>query len=406
MMIELPKDAAEVMARLNRAGYEAYAVGGCVRDSLLGIAPKDWDICTAASPEEMTQVFAGLHTVETGLKHGTLTVVMNHVPYEVTTFRVDGEYTDHRHPDGVTFVRNVREDLARRDFTVNAMAWSPETGLVDLFGGREDLDAGVIRCVGEPAKRFEEDALRILRAMRFAAVYDFAVEPGTAKAIHALYPTLEGVAAERIRVELAKLVCGRAAERILIQFGDVLRFVLPEAGSASALGSAAASEAVRMACLLAQSGPEGAMRAGERLRMDKATAERIRLLTANIDLPLGAQEHMLMRPLSLLGEDALYQLIEVQAVRIEAVKGQPHEAASAWKREVSASVDALLAKAPCVSIRDLAVNGTDLTHVGVPKGKKIGEYLKALLDAVMDGEVPNDRDTLLARASAWLTVGR
>ena len=167
-----PEDALRVIRRLNEAGHEAWLVGGCVRDGLLGVAPQDWDICTDALPGEMAEAFRGWHVVETGLKHGTLTVMLNHAPYEVTTFRVDGAYTDHRHPDSVTFTPELREDLRRRDFTVNAMAWHPERGLVDCFGGQEDLRARTICCVGEPAERFGEDALRILRAIRFSCTLD------------------------------------------------------------------------------------------------------------------------------------------------------------------------------------------------------------------------------------------
>ena len=177
--MELPRTVSDLISRLENAGFSAYAVGGCVRDTLLSLEPNDWDLCTSARPEEMQEVFRGEHVVETGLKHGTLTVVINHVPYEITTFRTDGSYTDHRHPDSVTFVKEVAGDLARRDFTVNAMAYSPRDGLVDLFGGREDLSRRIIRCVGVPKERFEEDALRILRALRFASVYNFSVDPET-----------------------------------------------------------------------------------------------------------------------------------------------------------------------------------------------------------------------------------
>ena len=226
--MNLPPAVSSLIARLNEAGFSAYAVGGCVRDTLLSKVPHDWDLCTSARPEQMLEVFRGEHVVETGLKHGTLTVVLDHVPYEITTFRTDGVYTDHRHPDSVTFVSDVAGDLARRDFTVNAMAYAPREGLVDLFGGREDLQKKIIRCVGVPAERFEEDALRILRALRFASVYDFTVDPETDKALRLLAPTLKKVAAERIRVELLKLLCGAGAGRILRTYPDVLAVVIPE----------------------------------------------------------------------------------------------------------------------------------------------------------------------------------
>ena len=226
--LTLPAPVSDLLGRLTRAGFSAYAVGGCVRDSLLGFEPHDWDICTSALPDQMQEVFRDFRTVETGLKHGTLTVVVDHVPYEVTTYRVDGDYTDHRHPDSVIFVDDLVKDLARRDFTVNAMAWSPDAGLQDPFDGQQDLSSKLIRCVGEPEQRFEEDALRVLRALRFAAVYDFTIEPDTASALRKKAPDLKMVAGERIREELLKLLCGKAAGRILREYPEVLAEIIPE----------------------------------------------------------------------------------------------------------------------------------------------------------------------------------
>ena len=226
--LTLPAAVSDLLARLTRAGFSAYVVGGCVRDSLLDLTPHDWDICTSALPEQMQEVFRDFRTVDTGLKHGTLMVIADHEPYEVTTFRIDGDYTDHRHPDSVIFVDDLTRDLARRDFTVNAMAWSPEEGLQDPFGGQADLPAKLIRCVGDPLARFEEDALRVLRALRFAAVYDFAIEPDTASALRKKAPDLKMVAGERIREELLKLLCGKAAGRILREFPEVLAEIIPE----------------------------------------------------------------------------------------------------------------------------------------------------------------------------------
>ena len=225
--MDLPRDVSLLISRLEEAGFSAYAVGGCVRDSLMSKQPHDWDLCTSARPEEMLRVFRGEHVVETGLKHGTLTVVLRHVPYEITSFRTEGAYSDHRHPDSVSFVRDVAGDLSRRDFTVNAMAYSPREGLVDLFGGQEDLSRRVIRCVGNPEERFREDALRILRALRFAAAFDFSLDPATSDALRLLAPTLENVAAERIREELLKLLCGPGVGRILRTYPEVFGIVLP-----------------------------------------------------------------------------------------------------------------------------------------------------------------------------------
>jgi len=235
-LLTIPAGADFILRRLMENGFDAYVVGGCVRDSLLGLFPHDWDICTSARPEQMQAVFADCRVIETGLKHGTLTVLHDRIPYEVTTFRVDGGYTDHRHPDSVSFVSNVVDDLARRDFTVNAMAWNPQTGLVDAFHGQEDLRAGIIRAVGDPKTRFTEDALRILRALRFASVYGFQIDDATSQAAHDLRHTLTDVAAERIRVELAKLLCGQGAADILRAAFDVRVLCWNPRRTAAALG--------------------------------------------------------------------------------------------------------------------------------------------------------------------------
>ncbi|MGN1021153.1 MAG: CCA tRNA nucleotidyltransferase [Aristaeellaceae bacterium] len=445
-MIQLPKGAAFVVDRLTRAGYPAYVVGGCVRDALLGVAPKDWDVCTAATPDAMQRVFAGCHVVETGLKHGTLTVVVEHVPYEVTTFRVDGAYTDHRHPDTVAFVADVREDLARRDFTINAMAYHPATGLVDAFHGREDLAAGIIRCVGEPEKRFGEDALRILRALRFASVYGFALEERTARAVHSLKGTLHGVAAERIRAEMGKLLCGRGAEAILRDFADVIMEVLPAlrpmAGfeqhtpyhrydvwehTIRAVGAVAPVEALRWTMLLHDSGKPACFTLDETgrghafghqkvsvaiareamtfLRVDNATRDRVLTLVARHDMPLSGSANVLRRCLHDMGEDALRQLIEVQRADERGKGVRPPEEIDARARALLAALDDLLATDPCVTLRQLAVRGSDLAAAGIPGGRAVGDCLRFLLDRVMEDTLPNDRDALLRAAAQWAENG-
>lgn len=445
-MIQLPEGAAFVLDRLTRAGYPAYVVGGCVRDALLGIAPKDWDVCTAATPEEMQRVFAGCHVVETGLKHGTLTVVVEHVPYEVTTFRVDGDYTDHRHPDQVRFVADVREDLARRDFTVNAMAYHPDTGLVDAFHGREDLAAGVIRCVGDPGKRFGEDALRILRALRFASVYGFAMEEQTARALHSLKTTLHGVAAERIRVELGKLLCGRGAETILRDCADVIMEVLPALSpmkdfdqrtpyhrydvwehTIRTVGAVQPVEALRWTMLLHDSGKPACFTLDEKgqghafghgeksveiarevmadLRVDNATRDRVLTLVARHDMPLSDRPRVLRRCLHDMGEETLRQLIEVQRADERGKGVHPADEIDARAQALNTALDAVLAANPCVTLRQLAVRGSDLTVAGIPGGKAVGECLRYLLEQVMEDTLPNDRDALLRAASEWVKNG-
>ena len=226
--ITLPEDVAFLLSMLDAHGFPAYAVGGCVRDSLMGKIPHDWDICTAASPYETMEVFAGLPVIKTGLKHGTVTVMRHKTGYEITTFRTDGEYSDGRHPDHVTFVKDVAEDLARRDFTINAMAYHPREGLVDLYRGEDDLKDGIIRCVGDPEARFEEDVLRILRAMRFASVFGFDIEPRTAEAIHRNAPRIRQVSMERITAELRRMIVGKAFCTQARRFTDLLTEVIPE----------------------------------------------------------------------------------------------------------------------------------------------------------------------------------
>ena len=437
-MFELPRGAIFVLNRLHDAGYQAYVVGGCVRDTLLGLAPKDWDVCTNALPHEMQRVFADCHVIETGLQHGTLTVMYDHEPFEVTTFRVDGEYTDHRHPDEVIFVADVREDLSRRDFTVNAMAWSEETGVVDAFGGQEDLAARLIRCVGDPRKRFDEDALRIMRAMRFASVYGFAIDGETDAAIHELKDTLSGVAAERIRVELAKLLCGAGAGDILRAYRDVIFTLFPALGAMDgfdqrthhhlwdvwehtvrAVEAVPATELLRLAMLLHDCGKiavfsvddrgeghfygheEQSVRIAEKvladLKLDNATRDRVLLLIGSHGWPVTPERRLLKRRLNQLGEEALRQLIEVKRADALATGTKDPAAVEAYRRDTLAALDALLAEQPCVTLRDMAVNGRDMMALGA-KGRTVGETLQWLLEQVLDDALPNDREALLAAA--------
>ena len=228
MTMDMPKNVDTAINLLQSAGFEAYAVGGCVRDSLLGKTPNDWDITTSAKPENMKSVFADFHCIDTGIKHGTVTVVIDGEPLEITTFRLDGEYEDNRHPKSVTFTSNLGADLGRRDFTVNAMAYSNKPGTVDLFGGQNDLKNKIIRCVGDPDRRFNEDALRILRALRFASALDFEIEEKTAQSLLKNCALLGNISEERIAKELLKLVCGKGAKRILTDLAPVLFELLPE----------------------------------------------------------------------------------------------------------------------------------------------------------------------------------
>ena len=442
--LTLPAPVAELLGRLKQAGFSAYAVGGCVRDSLLGLEPHDWDICTSALPEQMQAVFCDYRTVETGLKHGTLTVVMEHVPYEVTTFRIDGDYTDHRHPDTVLFVDDLTRDLARRDFTVNAMAWSPENGLQDPFGGREDLSAKIIRCVGEPGQRFDEDALRILRALRFASVYDFEIEASTDYALRKMAPDLKRIAGERIREELLKLLCGKAAGRILRAYPEVLAQIIPEIRpmigydqqnhhhsydlwehTVRGIEGVPADPVLRLTMLLHDTGKpavrttdekgeghykghpkvseEIARRTAEALHLDNAFRERLCTLVRHHDTPLrtesgevNADRSFLLRRLNKFGEENLRTLFLIHRSDRIATGYTTAEREDLRLKERMDALDALLAEQPCFTLKDLAVNGRDLTAMGL-KGKAVGEALQQLLEAVMDGEVANEKETLLKR---------
>ena len=441
-VLTLPAPVSDLLGRLTRAGFSAYVVGGCVRDSLLGLDPHDWDICTSALPDQMQAVFHDQRTVETGLKHGTLTVVMDHVPYEVTTYRVDGDYSDHRHPDSVVFVDDLTKDLARRDFTVNAMAWSPDAGLQDPFDGQRDLSAKLIRCVGGPEQRFEEDALRVLRALRFASVYDFTIEPDTAAALRKKAPDLKHVAGERIREELLKLLCGKAAGRILREYPEVLAEIIPEIRpmigydqenhhhsydlwehTVRGIEGVPADPVLRLTMLLHDTGKpavrttdekgeghyyghprvseEIARRTAEVLRLDNAFRERLCILVRHHDTPLRTQSgaintdrSFLLRRLNKYGEENLRALFLIHCADRTATGYSSAEREQTRLRDRTEALNALLAEQPCFSLKNLAVNGRDLIALGL-KGKAVGETLQSLLEAVMDGLVPNERSALL-----------
>ena len=397
-MWKLPAGAEFVLKRLQDAGYQGYVVGGCVRDTLLGKVPQDWDVCTNALPHEMQRIFADCHVIETGLQHGTLTVMYHHEPFEVTTFRVDGEYTDHRHPDQVIFVADVRDDLSRRDFTVNAMAWNHKSGVVDAFGGQEDLKNQLIRCVGEPEKRFQEDALRIMRALRFASVYGFAIDSATDAAIHALKHTLADVAAERIRVELAKLLCGDGAGDILRAYPDVMQVIMPQLAkvdwpsTVAAVEAAAPEEKARLAMLLHQLSPADAKDVLISLKPDNFTRDWVLMLVTHQDYPFQPTRHSLLTALSLFGKTETYALLAVRQAK-----------GAADVESLRDVLEEVLRDGICYSAKDMAVNGRDLLALGA-KGKAVGECLSYLLSLLIAEKLPNEREALLAAAKAHLGV--
>ena len=396
MSASIPAPVRAVLHRLRAAGYEAWLVGGCVRDALMGRQPGDYDLATSALPGEVEAALPGYAVLPTGLRHGTVTVLAGGMPLEITTYRVETGYADHRHPDGVRFTPSLTEDLARRDFTVNAMAWDGGQ-VVDPFGGREDLRQGLIRCVGEPEERFQEDALRILRALRFAACLGFAIDPRTAAALSACQHLIPYVARERIAVELSKLLCGPGAGRVLEQYGGPLAAVDPRfapllaaapewARRCRRVDEAPPRLPLRWAALL-RGCPEAEELLGG-LRLDRATLRAASRLA--VPLPgLPAGEADLLRLLRDLGEPLALDALEL--ARADAVAGGGE--AEPWIAALT-KTRALLARGACYRLGQLAVTGTDLTALGL-SGPRVGRTLDALLEAVIGGALPNDRAALL-----------
>ena len=432
----IPQEVKDVLLALERAGHEAYMVGGCVRDILMGKAPHDWDVTTSALPEETMALFDHF-AIPTGLKHGTVTVRSGACSCEVTTFRADGIYPDHRHPAAVTFTHSLREDLARRDLTVNAMAMDVRGTLHDPFNGQRDIQCGLLRCVGEPERRFQEDALRILRTLRFSATLGFTVEERTHHALRLQRGDLRYIAAERIREELTKLLCGTDALRVLLEEPQVLGVVLPEilpcvgfdqhnrhhcydvwGHTAHAVAAVPPDPVLRWTMLLHDLGKPQCFTLDEqgvghfhghhgpsaemaediccRLRFDSAAARQICTLVRCHDRPIPLTEKAIRRAMNQLGTETLRQLCQVK----RADNLAQHPDYRGRQREIDrgeAIMDALLAREDCFTLRQLAVNGNDMIALGL-HGKAVGQMLQTLLDAVIDGDAANDRGTLLALA--------
>ena len=396
MTIRMDEGAAELLDTLHRAGYAAYVVGGCVRDSLLGLTPHDWDLCTSALPQQVMKLFGAQRCIPTGLQHGTVTVKQSGALYEITTFRTEGTYTDGRHPDEVHFVPDVREDLARRDFTINAMAYNEKEGLVDPFGGQADLQSGIVRAVGVPRQRFTEDALRILRLYRFAARFGFAIDPPTAQAAQELCAHLDCVSVERIEEELAKLLSAPAPAAYLDK--KILFVILPELSSEAlaaakpvvdACPAGAENLPIRLAALLLSLGEDGIRRTLRRLRCSNACIEETAVLVREAVPGVPVSLNIYAR--RLLGK---YNLCTVQRIAALGTALQPERAADfAALSELAEQLDA---DGVCCRVSQLAVNGRDLMAAGVPAGPGIRKVLEALLDGVIREEYPNERQALLA----------
>lgn len=433
-MMYMPQQVNIALAMLSDAGYEAYLVGGAVRDYVrINKKGHDWDITTNALPEEVKRVFSGYRIIETGLKHGTVTVVIDHEPLEITTYRIDGSYTDHRRPDAVRFTRKLQDDVARRDFTMNALAYNPAVGLVDLTGGVSDIQSQIVRCVGDPDRRFQEDALRILRALRFASVLGFEIEEKTADAARKNKILLKTIAVERIREELTKMLCGDGVKGILTKYADILAVVMPEIvpmfgfeqhnphhnsdvwmHTVKVVSNSIAEPVMRWTALLHDIGKPhcfsiDALGVGhfyghagksaciadtllQRLRFDNASRERIVMLVKNHDTPLPTEESGIKRLMNRLGPEAALQIVDMHRAD---TAGQHPDYFYRYDEfdAVQAIMQQVLDEQTCFSLKDLAMNGHDLIEMGV-SGKRVGEILQIILNAVMDGEVANENSEL------------
>ncbi len=436
--MNLSKNAEEVINLLTKNGFEAFVVGGAVRDCLLGKTVSDYDITTSALPEETMRVFEGYKVIETGLKHGTVTVIVNGEPFEITTYRIDGSYSDNRHPEKVTFSREITDDLSRRDFTVNAMAYNPVNGLVDPFGGREDLKNRIIRTVGNPDVRFGEDALRILRCIRFASVLGFEIEEGVSESIRRNRGLLKNISAERIFSELKKLICGKYAHIVLEKYPDVITEIIPELSASvgflqkniyhvydvymhtvKAIEASNNNLCVRLALLFHDCGKPVACTCDEkgvrhfrghervsaqlaeqallRLRCDTKTLKTVKNLILHHDYRVKEEKSSVKHLLTKLSfeEARLYAKIRYADMASHAKEYRLDEG---FPDRIIAMINEIEKNGECVNIKTLAINGDDLIEIGITKGKILGEILQALVEETIDGSLTNEKEMLLKRA--------
>ncbi len=440
--IRMPKQASNIIEKLQAAGHEAYVVGGCVRDSLLGREPYDWDITTSATPMQVKEVFP--RTIDTGIKHGTVTVMMDHVGYEITTYRIDGEYEDGRHPKNVTFTPSLKEDLRRRDFTINAMAYNDRDGLVDLFDGVGDLERGIVKAVGEARQRFSEDALRMMRAVRFCAQLGYSLDEETAQAIKELAPTLKRISAERIRVELIKLLTSPHPEQMRLFYElSLTKEFLPEFDRAMETGQnnphhcysvgehiiksiceIRNAPTLRLAMLFHDLGKPVCKTTDEKgidhfyghpaisakiakkrmglLKFDNETRDTVVFLAQYHDLRIEPEEKKVRKKMSEFGTERTLLLTEVETADVKAQSDYKREEKLERIRLVKEWIERIRESGDPLTVKDLTVDGTDLIRLGYPKGPALGLELKALLELCLQEPEKNQRDGLLALAEKHL----
>lgn len=435
MKLNLPLQVNLVIDNLTEAGYEAYIVGGCVRDFLMGRIPDDYDVTTSATPEQVKEVFQGNKVIETGLKHGTVTLLIDHMPIEVTTYRIEKGYSDGRHPDRVEFTRSLEEDLARRDFTMNALAYSEKAGIVDYFDGQKHISSKKICTVGSPKDRFSEDALRILRAVRFASTLGFDIKKTTAEGMAECKDLLGMISKERIAVELTKLLCGSDVKNVLVKYTDILGEVIPElltmkgfnqrnshhiydvlTHTATAVENVEPIPHFRWAVLLHDVGKPATFSIDQvgvghfyghanvsadmartilrRFKMDNDTVSRVVGLVKYHDMQIELTDRAVKRAMNKLGEEMFFDLIKVKRAD-NMGQSMEYRDRQGYYDSLENIAKKILDAKECFSLKDLAVNGRDLIDVGITDGKMIGETLALLLEDVLEGKISNEKEELL-----------
>lgn len=439
MNIVLPKNVKIIIDNLNKNNFEAFIVGGCVRDSIIGLTPHDWDICTNAKPDEIKKCFEGFNTFDSGIKHGTISIVLDGEVFEVTTYRIDGTYSDNRRPDSVTFTSDISKDLARRDFTINAMAYNEKSGLIDPYGGKNDLRDNIIRCVGNPEFRFNEDALRIIRALRFASVYDFVIENETSESIYKNADLLKNIAVERISVEFNKLLCGNGVEEILNNYRDIIAVFIPEIKpmfdynqhtkhhnrdlwyhTTYSVKSVDNNPLLRMSMLLHDIGkpkackrdengtchfkghPKHSAEMGEiilhRLKYPTDFIETCITLIKYHDVRFNGSKRQLRHVMSAIGNKNVELLLKIQRADIMAQSDYKHKE-KLEKLDLACRVyKEILADKDCFTLKQLVINGNDIKNLGVNEGVKIGKILKMLLSLVIEDKLENEKSALIKKA--------
>jgi tRNA nucleotidyltransferase (CCA-adding enzyme) len=392
MNINIPKEVESVLNILHSKGFEAYIVGGCVRDSILGLSPSDWDVTTSAKPEEISRCFHGYRIIETGVRHGTVTVIIDKRQIEITTYRIDGEYSDNRRPDNVLFTDNIEFDIKRRDFTINALAYNKD-GIIDLFGGINDIKNKIIRCVGDPDERFKEDGLRILRALRFASVLNFDIEKNTSESIYKNKDLLNNISSERINTEFNKLIMGSNFHRIFIDYRNVIVVFMPELNGFSHeeltyrlnAMNLIDSLILRLSMLLYRT--EEPDKVLTRLKYDNLTIKTVKLLTSAIDEKIYPEPVNIKRWLHRINRENLYNLIKIKKALFKFEYENLNNAEKVMDEIIEAN--------QCYSLKTLAVGGQDLIDLGIPKGKDIGKILNEVLNKVIEGKLENKKDSLI-----------